>query len=247
MHPLIARYLDLDTARETLQKEKAGEPLGPEEQLFLATASEHADKRAAVLGSKGTRSASSDAQAALLFLAAHTAARALGEDAELAAAAAKAREALGREGASPEETEAFIASILLEEAFGYEEEEVDRFDSAYVKEALGEVPALAALTRERVDALLTGFVEAGTTEKQKAVRERIAEALVELAWSEGPAPINPEHMEGLLESQLQDRTEEELEEGLRATVDFLQALAREGLIGPQRLSRLRAVLGDEDA
>jgi len=124
---------------------------------------------------------------------------------------------------------------------------VDRFDSAYVKEALGEVPALAALTRERVDALLTGFVEAGTTEKQKAVRERIAEALVEQAWAEGPAPINPEHMEALLESQLEDRSEEELEEGLRATVDFLQTLAREGLIGPQRLSRLRAVLGDEDA
>jgi hypothetical protein len=247
MHPLIARYLDLDTARETLQKDKSGEPLGPEEKLFVATAADHVDKRAAVLGGKSTRAASSDAQAALLFLAAHTAARALAEEPELSAAATQAREALAREGASTEETEAFLASILLEEAFGYEEEEVDRFDSSYVREALGEVPALAALTRERVEALLTGFVESGTSEKQKAVRERIAEALVELAWSEGPAPINPEHMEALLESQLQNRSEEELEEGLRATVDFLQALAKEGLIGPQRLSRLRAVLGDEDA
>jgi hypothetical protein len=38
-----------------------------------------------------------------------------------------------------------------------------------------------------------------------------------------------------------------MEAGLRATVEFLQVLAREGLVGPQRLSRLRAQLGDEEA
>jgi hypothetical protein len=246
MHPLIARYLSPEAARETLQKEKDGEALEPMERLFAETAAAHPDKRSTLLGGKGKRTLSSDAQAALVFLAAHAAARALAEDPTLGPATAQAREALAREGASPEETDAFLASILLEEAFGYEEG-VDDFDAAYVQEALREVPALAALTRERVDALLEQFVEAGATEKQKAVRDRIAHALVDIAWGEGPTPINPEHMEALLEAQLADRTEEELEEGLRATVEFLAVLAREGLIGPQRLSRLRAVLGDEEA
>jgi hypothetical protein len=246
MHPLIARYLNPEAARETLQKEKSGAPLEPEERYFVETATAHPEHRATVLGGKGKRVLSSDAQASLVFLAAHAAARALAEDPTLAAATARARESLAQEGASPEETDAFLASILLEEAFGYEEE-VDAFDRSYVEEALGEVPALAALTREQVDALLLGFVKEAPTDPEKVMRERIARALVNLAWSEGPAPINPEHMEALLEAELQDRPEEELESGLRALVDFLQVLAREGLIGAQRLSRLRAQLGDEDA
>jgi hypothetical protein len=245
MHPLIARYLNPEAARETLQKEKSGAPLEPEERLFVETAAAHPEHRATMLGGTGKRVLSSDAQAALVFLAAHAAARALGEEPGLAQATARAREALAQEGASPEETDAFLASILLEEAFGYEEE-VEAFDRAYVEEALGEVPALAALTREQVDALLLGFVQEAPTGAEKAVRERIARALVNLAWGEGPTPINPEHVEALFEAELQDRPEEELESGLRATVDFLQLLARQGLVGAQRLSRLRAQLGDED-
>ena len=43
------------------------------------------------------------------------------------------------EGASEEETDAFISSLLLEEAFGYDEE-VDSFDASFVEEALGWLP-----------------------------------------------------------------------------------------------------------
>ncbi|MBN1206868.1 MAG: hypothetical protein JXB05_18435 [Myxococcaceae bacterium] len=245
MHPLIARFLSLEAARETLQKEKAGEPLTPEEQLFTATAAAHPQQRAEVLGVSG-RKLASDAQASLVLLAAHSAARAIAQDPRLAEATAKAREALASEGASEEETEAFVASILLEEAFGYEEE-VDTFDADYVAEALGEVPALAALTREGVDALLLKFAQRGASEAERTARSHIARCLFDIAWSEGPAPINPEHMDTLVESEIADASEELQEARLRATVELLQLLAQQGLIGPLRLTRLRAQLGDEDA
>lgn len=246
MHPLIARYLSPEAARETLEKEKNGEPLGPEERLFAQTAAAHPDKRNDLMGGKGKRHLSSDAEAAVVFLAAHAAARAIAEDPALSAATTKAREALKEEGATDDETDAFIASILLEEAFGYEEE-VESFDHTYVQETLGEVPALAALTREQVDALILGFEKAARDETERNVRAHISRALVNIAWGEGPTPINPEHMEALYESEIADKPEAEMEARLRATVDFLQVLAKEGLVGPQRLSRLRAQLGDEEA
>lgn len=245
MHPLIASFLSLEAARETLRKEKAGEALSPEEQLFTATAAARPQQRAEVLGVTG-RKLASDAQASLVLLAAHTAARAIAQDSRLGTATAKAREALISEGASEEETDAFIASILLEEAFGYEEE-VDSFDAGFVEEALGEVPALAALTREGVDALMMRFTEKGTTDVERTQRAHIAKRFFDIAWSEGPAPINPEHMDTLLESEIQNESEEVQEARLRATVELLQMLSHQGLIGPMRLSRLRAQLGDEDA
>jgi hypothetical protein len=75
MHPLIARFLDLEAARETLRREKAGETLSAEEQIFTATAAAHPQQRSEVLG-VASRKLNSDAQASLVLLAAHTAARA---------------------------------------------------------------------------------------------------------------------------------------------------------------------------
>ncbi|HYI02015.1 hypothetical protein [Hyalangium sp.] len=245
MHPLIARFLSLEAARETLRKEKAGEALDAEEQIFTATAAAHPQQRAEVLGVTG-RKLASDSQASLVLLAAHTAARAIAHDSRLAPATAKAREALTSEGASEEETESFIASILLEEAFGYDEE-VDSFDTAFVGEALGEIPALASLTREGVDALMMKFSQKGATDAERTARAHIAKRLFDIAWSEGPTPINPEHMDVLVESDIADQSEEVQEARLRATVELLQLLSQQGLIGPMRLSRLRAQLGDEDA
>ncbi|HZH12816.1 MAG TPA: hypothetical protein VE057_00490 [Archangium sp.] len=245
MHPLIARYLSPEAARETLEKEKNGEPLGPEERLFAQTAAAHPDKRNELVGGKGKRHLSSDAEAAVVFLAAYAATRAIAEDPALKDATLKARESLKAEGATDDETEAFIAAILLEEAFGYEEE-VETFDSSFVQEALGEVPSLAALTREQVDALILGFEKGAKDDAERTVRALISRALVNIAWGEGPTPINPEHMEALYESEIAGKPEAEMEAGLRASVDFLQVLAKEGLIGTQRLSRLRAQLGDEE-
>jgi hypothetical protein len=245
MHPVLARFLAADAARETLRKQQTGEALSPEEQAFADAASAHPKHQGVLLGVSG-RTLSSDAQASLVLLAAHAAARALREDADLVEPTRKAREALAEEGASEEEADAFIASILLEEAFGYEQD-VDAFDAEYVKEALGEVPALAALTKEAVDALFLSFVKGANTEAERKVREGMARALFDIAWSEGPAPINPEHMEALLDAEVVDRPEEEQEAKVHATAQLLQALSKEGLVGPIRLSRLRALLGEEDA
>ncbi|MBM7114684.1 hypothetical protein [Archangium primigenium] len=246
MHPLIARYLSPEAARDTLQKEKDGAPLEADERLFAETAAAHPDKRGILLGGATKRHLSSDAEAAVIFLAAYAATRALSGDATLGPATAKAREALGAEGASADETDAFIASILMEEAFGYEQE-VENFDSTYVQETLGEVPALAALSREQVDALILGLERTAKDAAERDVRARLSRALVNIAWEEGPTPINPEHIEALYEAEIEGKPEADMEAGLRAAVDFLQLLAREGLIGPQRLSRLRAQLGDEEA
>ena len=245
MHPLIARFLDPEAARETFRKEKAGEPLDAGEKLFTSAAAAYPQQRAEVLGVTG-RKLASDAQASLVFLAAHTAARAIAQEPPLAEPTAKAREVLTSEGASEEETEAFLASILLEEAFGYEED-VDSFDATFVSEALGEVPALAALTREGVDALLMKFSQKGENDTERTTRAHIAKHLFDIAWEEGPAPINPEHLEALLEAEISREAEDVQELRLRATVELLQLLSHEGLIGPRRLSRLRAQLGDDEA
>ncbi|AGC43606.1 hypothetical protein MYSTI_02284 [Myxococcus stipitatus DSM 14675] len=245
MHPVLARFLAADVAKETLRKQQAGGSLTPEEMAFAEAAKAH-PRQASILMDVGGRALSSDAQAAVVLLAAHASVRAMQEDAELSERARKAREALAEEGASEEETDAFIASILLEEAFGYEQD-VDTFDREYVMESLGEVPALAALTKEAVDALFLGFVKGAADDAERKVRETMARALFDIAWAEGPAPINPEHIEALLDAEVADKPEEEQEAKVHATAHLLQALAREGLMGPLRLSRLRAMLGEEDA
>ncbi len=245
MHPVLARFLAADAARDTLRKQQTGEALSPEEQAFADAATAHPKHKGVLLGVSG-RALSSDAQASLVLLAAHAAARAMREDTDLAEPTRKARAALAEEGASEEEADAFIASILLEEAFGYEQE-VDSFDAEYVKEALGEVPALAALTKEAVDALFLSFVKGAANEAERKVREGMARALFGIVWSEGPAPINPEHMEAVLDAEVVDKPEEEQEAKVHATAQLLQALSKEGLVGPIRLSRLRALLGEGDA
>ncbi|MBN8231337.1 hypothetical protein JYK02_27885 [Corallococcus macrosporus] len=245
MHPILARFLTADAARETLRKEKAGEPLTPEEQHFVTAADANPKQKAMLLGVSG-RALSSDAQAALVLLAAHAAARALTQDEALSAATQKAREALKEEGASDEESDAFLASILLEEAFGYEQE-VDSFDADYVKESLGEVPALAALSKESVDALFLAFAKAAPNDADRKAREHMARALFDIAWSEGPTSINPEHLETLLDNEVVQESDEVQDARVRATVSLLQTLAHQGLIGPMRLTRLRAQLGDDDA
>jgi hypothetical protein len=54
-------------------------------------------------------------------------------------------------------------------------------------------------------------------------------------------------MEALLDAEVVDRPEEEQEAKVHAAAQLLQALSKEGLVGPLRLSRLRALLGEEDA
>ncbi|MBF5042799.1 hypothetical protein FGE12_10380 [Aggregicoccus sp. 17bor-14] len=246
MHPVLARFLDPDAARDTLRKLEAGEPLEGPEPLFAAAAQAHPEQRAVLTGSRTARHLSSDTQAALVLLSAHAAVRALAEDARLGPAVARARAALGTEGASDEETDAFIASILLEEAFGYDDEGAD-FDADFVLETLGEVPALASLSRERVDGLVDTYAREGSTPEARTLRERMARALVNAAWEDGPAPINPEHVESVVEGELEGQDEQAQGLALAALVGWLQTLAREGLVGPSRLVRLRAQLGDDDA
>jgi hypothetical protein len=75
----------------------------------------------------------------------------------------------------------------------------------------------------------------------------MARALFDIAWAEGPTSINPEHLETLLDNEVVQESDEVQDARVRATVSLLQTLAHQGLIGPMRLTRLRAQLGDDDA
>ena len=243
MHPVIARFLDPELARAALDQEASVEAAGPQDRAFIRAAQAHPEQRAALLAGK---SGEPEVETALVFLAAHAAALALEQDASLAEAARKARHSLREEGASEDQTESFLASILLEEAFG-DENEVDTFDADFVRETLHEVPALAALTREKLDSLLESFLRGAPTLLDSQAREQMGKALLETAWAEGPTPIHSEHVETLLASQVKAGGEEAQEARLRATVELLQMLAKAGLVGPTRLVKLRALLGDDDA
>ena len=194
MHPVIARFLT-STPPGRRSKEKAGEPLAPR--------SSSSRRRRATPAARAGRQrprAAADARPRWCCWP-RTPPPAPSPRTALAAASQKAREALKEEGASDEESDAFIASILLEEAFGYEQD-VDAFDADYVKESLGEVPALAALSKETVDALFLAFIQGAPSEPDRKAREHMARALFEIAWSEGPTSINPEHLETLLDNEV---------------------------------------------
>jgi alkylhydroperoxidase/carboxymuconolactone decarboxylase family protein YurZ len=246
MHPLLARYLNLDAAVDVLHREELGQVLKAEERLLAEVARAAPDRRALVLGARGLRSPSPEVQEALLYLAAHAASSSLRDDEELGPAQQRARAALAAEGASEEEIETLIATLVLEEAFGYDEG-TERFDRPFFLETLEGVPALATLTRERVMQLQEAFSRTAALEWSEAHRLAAGE-LIQAAWSEGPEPINPEHVLLALEEL---RTRLPAGERPRAVVALKRLLAflhRAGFVGTMRLARLsEAVDGEADA
>src|SRR5689334_6789782 len=121
MHPALARYLNLEVALDTLAREDAGQVLRAEERAFSAVARAHPDHRARLVGARGRHPAPPDVQESLLFLAAHAAAATLREDEALGPKLSHARAALSAEGASEPEVDHLLATLVLEEAFGYED------------------------------------------------------------------------------------------------------------------------------
>lgn len=246
MHPVLAKYLSLDAAVDTLRRDEQGHSLRAEERPFAKVARAHPEKRDAVLSARGKRQAPPEAQEALLFLGAHAAAASLEEDGALAAPLGQARAALAGEGADESEIDRFIATLVLEEAFGYGEEDVDRFDRPFFAETLESVPRLAKLSRAGVEELYGSFAR-GAEPDWRAAHQLAAQCLLEAAWAEGPEPINPEHVEEALE-----RLRERLPDSERARAGvalrrFLGTLAEAALVGPIRLGRLLDVVDRADS
>lgn len=245
MHPILARFLSVDAAADVLRREENGEVLRAEERPLAEAARAFPQHRAALLGAREKRRGPSpepdlEAQQAVVVLAAHAALRALADDETLTGPLRAAREALQAEGAGQAESDQLIASLLLEEAFGYEDDP-DRFDRDFVRSSLEEIPELARLTRSGVDELVRTFGE--TAEAGWAMaHELAARALFEAAWAEGPQAINPEHIteaREALSAKLPSSERGRAGESLRRMVEHLRG---QRLVSAERARRLIAVL-----
>lgn len=232
MHPLLARYLDVDTTLQAIERIDRGEALMPEERPLEAVLRRAPEQKAAVLAAKGKRHLEDAVQQALVYLAANAAVEQLRDDPATVPAIARADLALRAQGASDAQVSALLATVLIEEAFGYEED-ADVFDRPLVIETLETIPALAGLDADRIEQLREKL--AGVAGERQAERAQHAfDVLLETAWSEGPEPINREHVAEALAVFDDARDRAQLEPVLRF-------LAAEGLIGARRLATLLEV------
>lgn len=240
MHPIIARFLDLPAAIAALEKLDTETTLDSEESALIAAAATHPQSRAVVMKARGAKKVSNDAQQHLILLATHAATSRISVDPMLGPRVTSARAALEKEGATTEEADALIAQAVLEEAFGYAEDP-DSFDAAYVAETLESLSHLAAITQDTVDAWLEAFAKDGGDDA-RALRLTVAEAVLESAWSEGPQPITPEHVDEALE-RLGDSVAASDFEKAAATVEaFLAFLFARHVIGRERQARLTQIV-----
>jgi hypothetical protein len=192
MHPTLAHFLDLHVAWETLDRARKGEELEPREAAFAAAATAQADLSTAVLAGRGAPQAGEEAERALVLLAALATVSSLAEEEDTAKATQAALRALAAEGASEDEAAAFLAQLVMEEAFEFEHE-ADGFHAPLFLETLSTVPALLALEESSVQALVDNFVKGAPARKGTLYRDA-ALGLLEQAWSEGVEPVSAGHV-----------------------------------------------------
>lgn len=234
MHPVLARFLDLRTALAALDRIERPDaaspeaPLSDDERALAKVLHRSPEQRTALAGARGRAHPDERAQQALVYLAANAAIERLREDPDATAALTRADLSLRAHGASDAQVAGMLATVLVEEAFGYDDE-VDDFDLPFVVETLEALPALAALDPDRVEAVREALLQAAPAPRRDAAG-RAFDTLVETAWGEGPEPLNPEHALAA-RAALDDAAKAELPPALRA-------LAEAGFVGPRRLSRL---------
>jgi hypothetical protein len=236
VHPLIARFLDPAAARDVLDREAQGLALDAEQAAFAVAARGDAKLTASLRA----RSVSPDGQQRAIVAAVRAATALVLDDAELGPPARLALEALRAQGASETEARALVSQAVLEEAFGYAEDPA-RFDRPFLRETLERLPALAAIDQGAIDDWLELWAREGAPEA-RALRLAVAEILLEAAWSDGPQPITPEHLDDAL-GRLEDTVaERDLHEALALVAQLLAFLDQRGVVGPQRLERLTSLV-----
>ncbi len=239
MHPLIARFIDLPAALSALEKD-ADATLDSDEAALIAAGVAFPKARASVLKAKGAKSPSSDAQQQLIVLATRAAALRISVDPVLGPRVTSARAALQAEGANATEADDLIAQAVLEEAFGYAEDP-EVFDADYLAETLDSLAHLAKVTQDKLDDWLEAFARGGSAD-DRAMRLKVAELLLESAWSEGPQPITPEHLDDAIEQLADTVAESEFTRAAQTLSQFLGFLAAQNVVGAQRKTRLEQVL-----
>ncbi len=234
MHPVIAHFLDPKSVRSALDKSTRGEPLSDVERLFVNAATAHPDRREKAL--KATPTGDMDDQQAALALAVFAALAQVEQDPTLSPIIQAARRALLDAGATEDDVQQFLSLVLLEEAFAFDDD-ADTFDTDLVAETFRTLPKLAALDEEKVSKLEESFIHDAPAAKRPMLLATV-EALFSTAWSDGPVPISPEHVEGALEQLRGQTSDADFDLAVSSLQALMQLLAREGLIGLQRLKRL---------
>lgn len=240
MHPLIARFIDLPAAVLALEKADQESTLDSEEAALIAAATAFPKARAAVLKARAAKSPSSEAQQQLIVLATRAATLRIQVDPMLGPRVTSAKAALQGEGATETEADDLIAQAVLEEAFGYAEDP-EVFDAGYLAETLDSLAYLARVTQESIDDWLEKFARGGAA-GDRALRLKVAEVLLESAWSEGPQPITPEHLDDAVEQLADTVAESEFTKAAETVTQFLGFLAELHVVGTERKARLEQVL-----
>jgi len=235
MHPVLSRFLDLQVARAALSAPKDAS-LSEEARVFQTVAERHVEQKTLLLDAGPSSRPSVETQKALLFLATHAALLSVSEDARLGPSMAHARHVLAQEGATPEETELLLASLLLEEAFGFLGDD-SGFDSTFLAETLDTVEAWGRLTSEKLETISKSMMEAAAPTARPQM-EQACWALFEAAFEEGPQPITPEHVETALFQLTENKPEAESARARAALRRVLERLSELGLVGPRRLGHL---------
>jgi hypothetical protein len=234
VHPVIAAFLDVRSAVDTLERGVGGALSSAEEAAFVSAAKAHPDLSAYVLQAKGKEKPSEDSQNATILLAVRAALAVLPMDVVLAAPAKKAREALTAAGADTEQIEQLLGGVLVEEAFTGDNDPT-RFDKAFVIESFTELHELAKLDADLVSDFVDRFTETAKAEARPLYLST-AETLFQAAWGEGPQSVNVEHVEDALQNLAGDPAELE---ATKTTMEvLLRFLSAHKLIGPLRLDRL---------
>lgn len=236
----MTRFMDLSNAVLALEKTETESTLDGEEAAWIAAAQAFPQARTAILKARGAKKPSSEVQQHLIILATRGAAVRIGSDPVLGPRVSTARAALEKEGATKEEADDLIAQTLLEEAFGYAEDP-EHFDAEYVAETLESLAHLARVTQETVDDWLETFAKNGDT-AARALNLKVAELLLESAWSEGPQPITPEHVDEALELIADTVAQSEFTKALETLLRFVRFLATHLVVGPQRADRLEKLI-----
>lgn len=239
MHPLIARFLDLEATVAVLEK-GSGAPLDPDEAALVAQGARTPADRAAILAAKGKAKPSSKLEERAIVLLTRAATTRLEADAALGPKVSAARAALTAEGATVEEADGLLAQVLLEEAFG-DASDPSTFDAEWVSETLESLVPLSKLSAELVDDWLERFAKGGPA-KDRALRLTVAETLLEAAWSSGPQPIGLEHLDDALDELSETVAPSELPTARASLGELIVFLAGQGVVGPRRLERLTRLL-----
>jgi hypothetical protein len=240
MHPVLARFLDLEQAVNALAKSQQEDTLDADEAALVEVASETPELASALTAARGKKQVSPAVQQQLIVLATRAATRRLAQDPLMGPRIASATAALQSQGATAEEAGQLVAQAVLEEAFGFADDP-DAFDRDFLAETIDSLSHLAVLDRDRVDEWLDAFTAAGPV-GERPLRGRVAETLLEAAWGEGPQPINPEHLDEALDGLVEVLAESERARAAGLMGEFLGFLSSKQVVGPLRLTRLTDIL-----